>query len=352
MTSWKGFNSRFGFAKASVWGTPVLVSAGHRAYINSEGLEPDAQFIPSESITGSPFPAPGDKGDELHSGPITVEWDFETIHRFLAFAMGTAGVPNEVESDFAFAHTLRFADSLEGLFATLVFGHSGLFVREYTTATFNGFSMSVEHNQRVSGDFPVVPQGVNYNTSSGTNELTTLEGMTLPADADLAYATFNGLTVLINDADDVALDAGDEVYVSQVGIEADGNLLEDDVTTHYAPLVDEPVRNGEVATGGSIRLSKLENTDFLVPNITKGRKKMKWTFLGDPVVGGSTQRSIEIFFSNVQFKSVSAPIEGKEVVGQQIEFQASKAVSAHTGFSFTDAIYIVVTNGTGGDPLA
>ena len=135
MASWKGFNTKAAFHNngANLWatGTPILVATGHQIYVDSENLVPNAQLIPSNSLTGSPHPSKGDKGDEFHAGALTSEWDYETVHRLLAFAMGTAGVPTEVESDVAYKHQLRLADSLEGIYSTLVLAHTGLFVREY-----------------------------------------------------------------------------------------------------------------------------------------------------------------------------------------------------------------------------
>lgn len=354
--AWKGFNTIAAFAKnTNAWttGTALANGTGHRVYINSESLTPNAQLIPSESLTGSPFPAPGDKGDELHAGALTVEWDYETVHRFLAMAMGTAGTPTEVESDVAYTHQLRFADSLEGIYSTLVLAQSGLFVREYPHCKHNGFTLTVEHNQRVTGDFGMIPRNLNFNTTSGVNELTTIPDYTLPSNSDERYLTFNDLVVQINASDGAGLASPtDDICVSSVSIDAPGAMLEDDVTTCNAPYVDEPLRNGDVVITGTLNSSKLTDTDQLTELLSKDRLKMKWIFTGSAVSGGSTTRSLTVFFSNVQIDTADINVAGKELAPKNLTFRASKATAAHTGFDFTDAMYIDIVNGDAIDPLS
>lgn len=355
--AWKGFNSIFAFHKnANLWATATAqaVGTGHRIYAMSESLTPNAQLIESQSLTGSPFPAKGDKGDELHAGVVPVEWDYETVHRLLAFAMGTAGAPTEVESDVAYKHQLRFADSLEGIFSTWVVAHSGLFVREYPHVKHNGFTLNVEHNQRVTGDFGLIPRNLNFNTSSGTNELTTIPDFTLPSNADSRYLIFNDLLVQINASGGAGLASptDDLAFISSVSLDAPGAMLEDDVTTSNAPYVDEPLRNGDVVLTGALNSTKLLDTTLLAEMLDKSTFKMKWTFTGDVVAGGSTNRELSLFFSNVQFDTADINVPGKELAPKNLTFRASKPTAAHTGFDFADAMYIDMINGDSKDPLS
>lgn len=355
--AWKGFNTKVGFVKnGNAWatGTPEVVGATHQTYITAESLTPNAQLIPSDSLTGTPFPAPGDKGDELHAGALSMEWDYEAIHRELAFAMGLAGVPTEVETTLAWQHQLRFANSLEALYSTLIIAEPTLFVREYPMCKHNGFTLSVEHNQRVTGDFAVIPRNLNFNTTSGVNELTTLDAVTLPVAADQRYLTFNDLLVQINDADESDFVSPDEdlAFISNVSLDVPGAMLEDDVTTSNAPFADEPLRNGDVVPTGTLNSTKLTDTALLTELLSKDRLKMKWTFTGDVIPGTTTFRSLEIYFSNVQLSEGDINIAGKELAPKNLTFQASKATAAHTGFDFADAMYINVVNSDPADPLA
>jgi hypothetical protein len=268
--------------------------------------------------------------------------------------MGTAGVPVEVESDVAYKHQLRLADSLEGIYSTLVLAHAGLFVREYPHCKHNGFNMAVEHNQRVSGDFPVIPRNLNFNTTAGINELTGIVDIDLPSNADDRYLIFNDLLVQINasGAAGLATPTDDLAFISDVSLEVPGAMKEDDVTTSNAPFVDEPLRNGDVVVTGAINASKLQDTALLAEMLSKATMKMKWSFTGSVVAGGSTARELNFFFSNVQFTDADINAAGKGLVPKNLNFQCSKVSAAHTGFDFADAMYIDVVNGDSKDPLS
>lgn len=349
--SWTGSNTIFGFVKGSAWLTPVAVGAGHKVYITSESLKPDAQLIPSNSLTGTPFPPKGDKGDEFHAGDVNVEVDFDTVHRLMAFAMGTAGVPSSVGAG-TWQHNLRMANSLEGLFSTAVVADSSTFVREYPSVKHNGFSMEVTHNQRLTGKFPLVPGGLNINTTSGTNELTTLPTIALPTGADTAYATFNQLEVLLNAAGGGALASPtDDLYVTKVSLTVPGSIKTDDVTTQYAPYIDEPLRDSDVVVTGTLEFSKLQDTNMIVELLSKDVLKMRWTFTG-PIADGSEAYMLQFFFSNVQIESGDFNVGGKGYVPKNVNFRASTPTAAHTGFAFADAFYAVVVNQQSADPLA
>ncbi|MEE9505705.1 MAG: phage tail tube protein [Thermoplasmata archaeon] len=355
--AWKGFNTVAAFVdNENTWasGTAKVAGTGHKVFITSESLVPNAQLIPSDSLTGSPFPAFGDKGDELHAGAVSVEYDFETIHRLLAFAMGTAGTPTEVESTVAWQHDLRFNDSLEGVYTTWVFGQSGLFVREYPLVKHNGFTLAVEHNQRVTGDFGLVPKTLNFNTTAGINELTTLVDYTLPTNADTRYATFNDLVIQINAAGGAGLASptDDMSFISSVSLDVPGAMLEDDVTVGNAPFVDEPLRNGDLQITGSLNATKLLDTDQLTELLDKSLLKMKWIFTGSAVPGGTTTRSMTFYFSNVQIDTADINVAGKELAPKNLTFRCAKPAAAHTGFSYADALFVEIVNTDAIDPLS
>ena len=353
--AWKGFNTICGVAKATTWGTPVAVGTGHQIYIVSESLTPDAQLIPNNSLTGTPFQPAGDKGNEFHSGDLVCEADYDTVHRLLALAMGTAGTPAQPTSDLAFVHTLRMAASIEGIFSTLVLGSIGEFVREYTTAKHNGFNFSIENGQRLQATFPVIPQGLNINTASGTNELTSLPNITLPTNANTARPIFNHLRVFVNNFDgadfDTSVGSADEVYVSSLSLEVPGAFPTDDVTTRYAPLIDEPIRDGFVLPTGTLSMSKLTTSARIAEMLSKAKKKALLQFTG-PVANGITTYSLKVFLSDVQFSGGSFNVGGPQRVPEEINFQAGLPTAAHTGFAFADAIYITITNQQSTDPLA
>ena len=352
MAKWKGVNTVFGFSKSTTWGTPVAVATGEKILILSEGLTPDAQFIPNMSLSGSAFQGPGDKGNEFHSGDIPMEVDYDTVHRTLALAMGTAGTPTDLGD--CYEHTLRFVDDMEGTHATAVVAHAGLFVREYTTCKFGNFSLECTNGNRAQLTMGLIPHGLNINTSSGTNELTGIPDIDLPADAGITFANFNHLEVAENDAESADFTpVTDDLYVSSVSLNVNQNFPTDDVTTQYAPFIDEPIRDGFAEVTGTLNFSKLTDETQIALMLSKGRRKMKWTFTG-PVAHSTQMYSLVLYFSNVQYESGSYNAGGPQRVPQTLNFRAHLVPSGtpHTGFSYADALYIEVINRQSADPLA
>lgn len=97
--SLKGHFVVFALVKETTYGTPVLAAAGHGMIVGpgGEGIEYKAALIPDDTIEGRVVELEGERGGVTVDGP----WNdmpivFDSIHRPLAFAMGTAGVPLSV----------------------------------------------------------------------------------------------------------------------------------------------------------------------------------------------------------------------------------------------------------------
>ena len=139
--------------------------------------------------------------------------------------------------------------------------------------------------------------------------------------------------------------------MSGVSFDLPGAFKADDVTTRYAPYVDEPLRDGDVVPTGTLTISKLEDTDMIVELLSKDALKMKWVFTG-PIADGSEPYFLEIWFSNVQIASGGFNVAGKSAVPKTINFQCAKPAAAHTGFAHADAFYVTVQNTQSADALA
>lgn len=94
--SGKGFRTIFALVKSTNWNEAVLAAAGHGFATGpgGEGIGIDPQLIPDDTLEGRKLELEGELGNIVVSGDLPdVPAVFDTIHRHLAFVVGTAGVP-------------------------------------------------------------------------------------------------------------------------------------------------------------------------------------------------------------------------------------------------------------------
>lgn len=182
----KGFASRAGWRKnPNTWGCglPVAVGAGHGVEFDADGLSPDVTLILNDAMTGTPFRAPGIKGNELHAGPFgPCPLYFQGLERLIAQVFGTAGTPTQQGGTLAYKHVFKCANSTAALAGTLVIDGQ-VRVREYPFVKLGGLSIEVAQNQMVKVTFRAVPFGVNYNIG-------TLDDAAAVAVTDMADVTY------------------------------------------------------------------------------------------------------------------------------------------------------------------
>jgi len=347
----KGYRSIAGFKKATTWGTPVLIGANDGIEFRSEGLKPDAQFIADDLVSGNQARLFGDKGNELHSGDMETDLRFQGIERIVAQAMGTAGVPVQQATSLAYKHTFKVNNDPEGIFGTLVVFHPGLYVREYSTAKVGGFSVNCANGERAHVTLPMIPQGVNYNTTTGTNTTTTAAAITLPSERQ--FALFSQMVIQLNAQGGADFVAGDTVYPSEFEVTFNRQYTTDDVTTRFGTKVDEPVPDDFLEVSGRIRFSKLDAITRLTDQLSKARQKMKVVWTG-PLIEGSYNFQWTVWFPDLQFSGTDANVGGPARVPEEIEFMASRALAIPTGFpaGYTDSITIDLINKSAVDALA
>lgn len=356
MSAAKGYNAAAGFKKAATWGVPVLLGAGDGIEFVSEGLTPDAQFIEDESLTGKATRLEGDKGNEFHSGDVPMDMKYEGCENLLAHAMGIAGVPAQQGAELAYKHIFKIADNNEGIFGTLAIAKT-FRVWEYTTAKVGGFTLACSNGARARLTVPFIPQGLNINAGSGTNNTGTVGSITLPANRD--FLLFSQMKVLINNHDGAALAAGtDDVYISEMEVQLTRNYETDDVTTKYGYLIDEPVGDGYTDVMGMLGFSKYNNNpggndQLILDLLSKQRKKMQITWIGR-LIGGAFTFRMDMYFPNVQFDSGDANVGGPGRVPANLNFRASRRLTTPTGFpaNYNDAVVIELVNQRSSNPLA
>jgi hypothetical protein len=260
--------------------------------------------------------------------------------------------------DASYEHTFKPLANLTGVFNTLAI-HKGVRVFEYPSVKVIGVKISSKANERAMLTFNVVCSSRNLNTSGGTNNTTTMATVTLPANRD--FANFAQLIVRANVASAGALStATDALYLSEFEIEYQNTMAEDEVTTQYGYLIDEPVRDGFIEVKGSLTFGKYatHNQALMDAVIDKAVKKMDFKFTGPSsgaLMSAVNPFSFAGYLPAVQFATDDgAPISGPAKIGVKYDFEGHQALSVPTGFpaSASDALTFKAVNQRSTDELA
>jgi hypothetical protein len=355
MTYWgKGFACAAGAKKGTTWNSPVACGASNGFAFKSEGITPNAALIMDEQVNGQATQLFGDKGNETHQGQLELDAKYEGLELFIAMAMGTAGVPTQVGSDNAYKHVFQINDHKEGLFASMCF-NKVVNVWEYPSVKFDGFDFTCNKGGRATLKFPLIGSSLNLNTSSGTNNLTTVGNLTIPA--NISYLLFKQMAIRINAASGSALANTDLIYPSDFSISLANNYAKDDVTTELGYLVSEPKQDGFAQISGSLGFSIFTdaapggNKTLLDAMLAKTRMKMDVVLTG-PIANGATPFSLSMFLPDVQFETGDAPVSGPKRIPVTLKFRANRCLAAPTGMSYTKALTIELVNQRSTDALA
>lgn len=338
MAQWKGAQTVAGMAySGTTWGAEAACGTNSGFEFESESLTADAQFIPNTGISGNIAQIKGVKGNELHSGDIVIPGDYNTIDRFVAQVLGGEDSPSVIGSGYR--HILGPANSVEGKHGTVVFGHSGLYVREYPTVKFTGFTMNCAAGEQAKFTFNCVPNKCVVD-DSGTNKLATMTNITRPALWN--YIEFNHLTVRLNTWGAAALSASDDQYISAISLTVTNNMRGDSVTTKAAPYTDEPYRSGWMEVTGTLTFGELTASTWLTDHLAKTQKKMTLFFTGPAL--GADYYYFEVDLGSVQFESYDDNVGGPELVAPTLNFRCSKSLATPTGMHNTDIIRVQIHN--------
>lgn len=256
--------------------------------------------------------------------------------------------------DAAYKHVFKPANTLEGIFGTLVFVKlDAEEVHEYTTCKVGGMSIKAVAGQRAEVTFRLVAHDLNTNAGSGTNNTTTVASITLPANR--AFLQFSQMVCRINGQSGAGLGSGDTVYLSEFNLDIDNVLSTDDVTTQFGNKIDEPVRDGFIKISGSLVFSKYQtqNKTLFTEQMTKARKKMDVKFTGG-AADGVTNFAWNLFFPNLQFASGTPTVGGPERIPLTLSFNAYRVLTIPTGFTagYIDALTMEVVSQQSANPLA
>ncbi len=254
MAQWKGAQTiaAMVYSGGSSWGAAGTACAGDSAFeFESESIKPSVSLIPNTGIHGTIFPWRSLKGNELHAGDIVVIPDYNVIDRFLAQVFGFG---DAAEGPTWYLHTVKpSVNDLEGKHATIVLGHTGMYIREMPTVKITGFTLDAAADTIPKFTFHCVANRQIVD-DTGTNNLASLTNITRtnPGESYNAFfLNFNELMIAMNAQGAAALDyATDKIFVNSLSLTVGNNMRGDSVTTKNAPYVDEPLRNGELQVTG------------------------------------------------------------------------------------------------------
>lgn len=334
--------------KATTWGTAVECGAGDGLLLIGDGIKHSIENIPEDSA-GQGFIESQDLGkvDCQASPEMYLRYD-GALWTLVALLMGTAGAPAQQESTSAYLHSLVMAADLDGIFATLAVdkGHS---VHELAGAKVAGITVSGEAGQPLTLSAELIADDLTRNTSSGTNNNTTMASVTITD--KLHRVLFSQGVFRINAQGGSALASPTDVITPR----AFTLTINRPHTTDYtdANTIEEPLANDFPEV--TLRLEfKDYDTDTWLDAVANGTaKKADITFIGD-TIEGAYPYTFTLEFPNLLPTSADDPQVNKAArLPNAVDFRCAGAASAPTGMTgITQPLKISVINTTTTDLLA
>jgi hypothetical protein len=361
MAKSKGYQSIVGLHKGVTWGTAIVCGALDGLEVLSVDLEGNRGIIPRPTITGRVSRIEGDKGNIEVGGSIRLPLRFEGVGRLIAGLFGTAGVPATLDTS-ARVHTFKIADSIDGLFWTLVYEE----LKDTTIFEFDSVKItSVTLRWQIPGQAILEVEfiGSSFTDASIINTTTTIDTITQSANNEIAQARHLAGGIRLNAQSGGALGASDAVDCT-AGEVTITRPLERDFTTALGDKSSEPMPpQGDAAfltVSGSLTFSQYQtgspggNAAYVLEQLNRTTKKMDWSFVGDGLAGAATEKySHKLYFPMVVFGS-GKPKLAAGAGGWQIPFESHHVTTAPTGFvaGHVDACTWLNTNKLTTDVLA
>jgi hypothetical protein len=355
----KGYTNIAAVKKQTAFDTPVACGAGDGIEYTNESLSANVQFIEDQEINGRAVTLAGDAGNEQYAGQLTADCKFQGLDLLIATALGTAGAPVQQGATSAYKHTWLLADNVEDLFVTTAIkkipdttpANGSVF--EYVGCKVGGVQLACAPGERAKVTFPMLAHDMNENAASGTNNMTTIDTVTLPSVRE--FLKFGQMEVFINAQAGADFVAGDEVYVNNFSLNIE-RPFEPDYTTRYGTKIENPATNGFVGLTGSISFPTYatENKPWFAAQLTKAQYKMKVLFTG-PVADTGYNYEFAIWLPTVQFSEGTPNTGGPGKLPLELDFVASRSLADPTGFptnSGASGLAIEAVNLNAVDPLA
>ena len=329
--------------KGATWGTPLAAGASDGVLILSEGLGAGAAEDLIAEEAGVPFVEASDRGNVDIEGDVTAFYRYEgALNSLMALAMGTATV-TQIGATTAYRHKFDLANTLDGVFGTWVVGKN-VSVWEWPSTKISGFTLSGEAGQPPQIEFQMRAHSLNRNTSSGTNNNTTLTSITYRSKT--LRALFQHLTFRMNNQSAGALASPtDDVNITRFRLTYTRPIE----ATHVqgSRFVIEPTENGLPEVGLEVQLPEYTADTFLSDLDARTVKKADLTLDSGVSAGNGNNYSLLIQFPQLNIVGAEAAVDGAGKIVAPVTLRAETAQSAPTGMTgITKPFHIEVVNKT------
>lgn len=261
----------------------------------------------------------------------------------------------------SFLHVLTPPPLMNLAMGTFVYGQDTLYLKEFVSCMFNGFTLDYPNQGKVNCALPAVPHGVNFDDSTvaapdkPVNLLADIATISRPGFRDTAL--WRQTKVRWNAQASAALAAADSKKLSALQIIANNNYATDDFTLEFADSgpnkdtsrISQPVRDNKVQFTGSFSFSRFTaNVRDLIDAMARNRQKATaiTTSLAISGSGNTGQRyQLAVYMPDIQYDA-EQNVGGAGRIPKTVNFQAHAASAAPAGFpaGYTDGLTIEVVN--------
>ena len=339
-----GVNIIAAFIRSLVWGTADVCGADNGLLIRPHTVTKNRDSNVDDSL-GIYFATTSDPGAIAVEGDLPLYLRYDGIDLLIALAMGaTGGAPTLLDTN-AYSQEFTLEDCIKGLFGTLCVDMKAT-VNEFTSAKLTGFTISGEIGGSIMITFKVM--AINMITNSVINTSVTFANVTVPETKNrlqMGSGVFR-----INDADGIALAAGDIVYPKSFSLDFTRQMAGVYGVGSDMDIIDEPTNNGKPEVTLTLQFPRYRDGDYFQEWDANTLKKMDITFTGADIDVGFP-RSFKISLPNLSYNNVDAPVvEG--IIEEPVVFNCLEVDVAPAGMTDLKPFIIEVVNQEAADVLA
>lgn len=355
MADGRGAKSLAAIVAGSTWGTAVQAGAGDGFIPRSESITGGKEVIPDRSLQGKVWGTVPFIGTEMHRGTIPMDLRYgANVAKFLAYIMGTAGSPTEVEAALEYTHALAIADRLAKFF-TLAIRKGDIGVWEYASAMVTRLTIEITGRGPATMEAELLISSC-LDDDSGTNDTTSIASVTIPA--PLRPVFIGDARFRLNGQAAGALGAGDVLKPSLLRITIDRKLSEDflaDAT--LGNVLSQPVETEDPEVMLEMRFPEYLAATYrsLVDDGTEKKADLLLTSSAAPLTGAASGLYHEYDFDFPRLIGVERPdnaASGPGRIEDGIVFKAIEPSAAPTGMTTTKPFACTVRNQISSDLLA